>query len=377
MYGPNKQIAISVWLQKKELHYSINYKKEKVIYDSKLGIITNTDNYYKNLKWAGVTKPKLIKHSYKMVNAKKRFIEYIANEYIVKLRNNQDKLMEVVFSISNDGVAFRYRIPSISQPTIVLEESTTYNLPKKAKAWIQPMSVAKTGWEQCNPSYEEKYLMNINVGTPSTLAGWVYPALFKCNNKWLLISEADMDGRYCGTRLTNDSGSSIYKITFPDPREVFANEGYLPSYTSNMQSPWRILAIGDLKTIIQSTLGTDLAPMPDNSKDYSFVKPGKAAWSWINSKDDFIVYEEQKKYIDFAAQMNWKYCLIDADWDTKIGYNKVKELVEYAAHKNVDILLWYNSAGNWNTVKYHPKDLLLTKQDREKEFSRLQNMGVK
>ena len=105
--------------------------------------------------------------------------------------------------------------------------------------------------------------------------------------------------------------------------------------------------------------------------------PGKATWSWINSKDDFIVYDEQKKYIDFAADMHWQYTLIDVDWDRKIGYEKVAELSAYAATKGVGLLLWYNSAGDWNTVKYTPKGMLTTKESRQKEFSRLKEMGIK
>ena len=34
---------------------------------------------------------------------------------------------------------------------------------------------------------------------------------------------------------------------------------------------------------------------------------------------------------------------IDAAWDKKIGFEKIKELAEYAAKKKVGILLWYNS----------------------------------
>ena len=95
------------------------------------------------------------------------------------------------------------------------------------------------------------------------------------------------------------------------------------------------------------------------------------------SKDDSIVYSEQKKYIDFAADMNWAYCLVDAAWDRKIGYEKIKELAQYAASKNVGLLLWYNSAGDWNTVRYTPKDKLLTQKDRIAEFSRIRAMGIK
>ncbi|MFL5808936.1 MAG: glycoside hydrolase family 97 catalytic domain-containing protein, partial [Flavisolibacter sp.] len=108
-----------------------------------------------------------------------------------------------------------------------------------------------------------------------------------------------------------------------------------------------------------------------------FVKPGKASWSWIISKDDSIVYSEQKRYIDYASDMHWQYCLIDVNWDQKIGYEKMEELSKYAATKNVGLLLWYNSSGSWNTTKYTPKGALLTAADRQKEFARLKAMGIK
>jgi hypothetical protein len=95
------------------------------------------------------------------------------------------------------------------------------------------------------------------------------------------------------------------------------------------------------------------------------------------SKDDSITYTETKRYIDFAHRMHWQYCLIDANWDTKIGYDKVKELATYAAAQNVGILVWYNSAGDWNTVKMTPKNKMVTQQVREEEFKRLKEMGVK
>ena len=55
----------------------------------------------------------------------------------------------------------------------------------------------------------------------------------------------------------------------------------------------------------------------------------------------------------------------------------MKELADYAKTKNVGLLLWYNSAGDWNTVKYTPKGLLLTTESRAKEFQRLNDMRIK
>ena len=75
--------------------------------------------------------------------------------------------------------------------------------------------------------------------------------------------------------------------------------------------------------------------------------------------------------------MKWEYCLIDANWDTQIGYEKVKQLADYAQTKNIGILLWYNSSGDWNTTTYHPKSKLLTHESRVKEFLKLKEMGIK
>jgi len=323
-----------------------------------------------------VSKKQQVADGYISFNAKRKIIKYAGNKTVISLKNADNKKMNIIFQLSNNGVAFRYEFPGGGNDVkVITEESTTYHFGKDAKAWLQPMSVAKSGWEKSNPSYEEHYKQDIAVGTPSK-AGWVYPALFKSGNNWLLISETSLDSNYCGTRLINDSASPEYRVGFPDPREVFTGGGILPHSTLPWQSPWRIIAIGSLKTIAESTLGTELA-RPAIKMDMSYVKPGKASWSWINSKDDFIVYDEQKKYIDYAADMHWQYCLVDADWDIKIGYDKIKELADYAATKKVGLLLWYNSAGDWNTTPYHPRSMLLTHEQREKEFGRLQAMGIK
>jgi hypothetical protein len=94
-------------------------------------------------------------------------------------------------------------------------------------------------------------------------------------------------------------------------------------------------------------------------------------------KDDFTVYDVQKKFIDYAADMQWDYTLVDADWDRKIGYERVAELASYAASKGVGILVWYNSSGAWNQTEYTPKSRLLTHEQRVQEFTRLREMGVK
>jgi alpha-glucosidase len=376
--SPDKSIVLNVFLSASgEIQYQIQRSGVTIIYPSALGVMMKGHDFTKGMKLVNAAKPAHITERYQTKNAKKSSILYQANQLVMSFVNEEEKKMEIVFRLSNDGAAFRYSFPWIKSNETMVEEQSSFSFDKNARAWLQPMSEAKTGYEHCHPSYEEHYLQDIPVGTQSPLkSGWVYPALFKTNDTWVLITETALDGTYCGTRLINDSTSAVYSIGFADPREVFTGGGHLPKNNKPWLTPWRIITIGSLKTIAESTLGTDLAPAA-RLKDTSFVKPGKASWSWINSKDDNITFDEQKKYIDYAADMHWQYCLIDADWDTKIGYDKIAELSAYAKQKNVGLLLWYNSAGDWNTIKYHPKDVLLTKEGREKEFSRLQAMGIK
>jgi alpha-glucosidase len=92
--------------------------------------------------------------------------------------------------------------------------------------------------------------------------------------------------------------------------------------------------------------------------------------------DDKTVYDVQKRFIDYAADMGWRYCLVDALWDKQIGYEKLKELVDYGVTKSVKILVWYNSAGSWNTAPQTPRNVMLTHESRIKEFDRLKAIGV-
>ncbi|MGF7139975.1 glycoside hydrolase family 97 protein [Roseimarinus sediminis] len=379
LLSPDKSIKVNVYLSDSgEIQYEVLKSNERIIQPSALGVLMDGHDFTLGLKLHAVSKPEMVTDRYEIQNAKKSSILYEANQVVASFVNEKDKKMDVIFQISNDGVAFRYSFPWVTNNETIRSESTSFTFDASTKAWLQPMSEAKTGWNQCHPSYEEHYFQNIPVGTVSPLkSGWVYPALFKTNDTWVLITEAALDGTYCGTRLVNESASSVYSIGFADPREVFTGGGYLPINNKPWLTPWRIVTIGSLKTIVESTLGTDLAPKAIDL-DPSFLQFGKASWSWINSKEDRVVYDEQKKYIDFAAEMNWQYCLVDANWDTQIGYEKIAELALYAAQKNVGLLMWYNSAGDWNTIThYHPRDMMLTKESREKEFSRLHDMGIK
>lgn len=103
-----------------------------------------------------------------------------------------------------------------------------------------------------------------------------------------------------------------------------------------------------------------------------FVKSGLVFWSWVLLKDDFMNYEMFRWFIDYVVEMNWLYCFIDVDWDWKIGYERMQELIDYVGIKDVEILLWYNFFGSWNSMIYLFKSKLVDLESWKVEFVWLQ-----
>ena len=377
-YSPNREISASVSVEAGMIYYNIKFQNKTVLEKSALGLVRQDADFSEGLSLVSIEKPKVVKEKYTLKTGKKSQVKYTANRYVVHLKNAANQKLDVIFQLSNDGVAFRYYFPEQSSDVkFIAEEKTTFNFQSDAVAWLQPMSHAQTGWEHSNPSYEEHYQKEIAVGTPSPRAGWVFPALFKtADNVFVAITEADLGGTYCSARLKVESPGGSYQIGFPEAPEVFTGGELLPNSTLPWYSPWRVLAIGSLKTVTESNLGTDVAKPAIKLPKTDWIKPGIASWSWIILKDESVNYDTTKLYIDYAARMNWKYCLIDADWDSRIGYEKVTELCKYAESKGVKLLVWYNSAGAWNTTPQYPRNMLLTAESRRKEFQRIKDMGI-
>ena len=374
--SPDGKLAVTVAAAANgAITYRIDHAGKPVLGDSALGLTFDGLDLASKLKPAGATAVHPVSDKYELAAGKRRHVSYAGNERTWHYTSNKKQALDITFRVSNDGVAFRYK--ATGGKLAFRGEATSFALPAGARAWLQPMSVAKTGYQRTNPSYEEHYRMDIPVGTPAPLgAGWVFPALFRTGDTWIAITEAGMDGSFHASRLQTESPGGVYRIGGPAKEETYTNGALLAEGQGSLTTPWRVLAIGALPTVVNSTLGTDLAlPAPGPIPDW--VKPGHASWSWAILKDDYTNFETQKQFIDYAADMRWDYTLVDAYWDKKIGYDRLKELADYGASKNIGILAWYNSAGSWNDTDMTPRDRMLTHASRVAEFRRLREMGAK
>jgi alpha-glucosidase len=361
--------------------YAITLANKAVLEPSQLGLVLNDSSFDGKLTLESTSEPEMITDKYSMPLGKRRNCVYQANRRTFVLKNDKGEKIQVVFQVSNDGVAFRYVLPESSEKThTVTQEKTTFAFASTTVSWLHPMQPGKSGWSKTQPSYEEYYIREKPVGRSSpTGQGWCVPALFRTSdNIWVLICDSEVDENYCAIRLGNDSAGGVYKVAFPHPKEHRGEiDPVSPEIKLPFASPWRVLIIGQsLGTLVESTLMTDVA-RPCEIKNTDFVKPGRAAWHWLRYGEDSASFKMVDSFLDFAAKMNWEYVLIDANWDRFIGYEKMADFVKKAGEKNVGVILWYNSNGSWNDAPMGPKNKMHERTVRRNEFARLKEMGVK
>ena len=129
---------------------------------------------------------------------------------------------------------------------------------------------------------------------------------------------------------------------------------------SKPSEAWRVLLFGRTPgAMVDSHLIELLNPPPAEGLDFSWVKPGVAVWDWrINGAqvDGFkyeMSYPSWVRMVDFAADNDIRYLVLDADWygkefnpqsdPMKGGYaGDAKKLIQYAKQKGVGIWLYLN-----------------------------------
>jgi hypothetical protein len=359
--------------------YAVRYRDAELLQPSRLGLRLAGTDLSQNLRLEKADAPTKVTDHYQLQTDKRTSCRYEATRRVFRFAAGPGTTLSVVFQVSNDGVAFQYLVEGKAKDVQrITTEQTTFRLPAGARGWLHPHAKAQTGWANTQPSYEEYYKLGVAAGTAGPLGeGWSFPALFQVNKHWLLLTEAGMGRSYCGTHLAQAAPGGEYGVAFAQaaerttPEAPVTPEGRLP-----WRTPWRVLVVGStLAPIVESTLTTDLSA-PAVPAPAAVGGPGKSSWSWVLLGDGQTTYDVQRRFIDYAADMGWGYCLVDALWDKQIGYDRMRELAQYARAKNVGLLVWYNSNGHWNKAPQTPTNVLFDAASRRQEFARIREMGI-
>lgn len=370
--SPNKKISVQLFNRQQsksgEWYLSTTYLAEKkettAIPEIDLGLVRSDQDFSKALKLVKIGQAKLINETYTVLHGKKLACQNAANEVKVTLENTNKAKINIVIRAYNDGLTFRYEFPETKGSFQVMDELTSYTIPRETKRWM----------EKWNPANEGLY--TAMSADKVQKQEWGYPALFQTGDAscWYLLHEADLNETYCGTKLSNTKDSTHYKLTFPNQGDGRGQGSSIPTITLPWKSPWRVIIMGSLQDIVASTLVDDVSA-PSVVKNTDWIKPGVVSWNYWSSNHGTKSFQTVKAFADLADEMNWPYTLLDWEWDAMTNGGNVEDAAKYILSKGVKPLIWYNSGGNHTWVSATPKDRMLTHENRVAEFAKLKKMG--
>lgn len=360
--SPNNMIELVINQGPKHITAIIKYKDKTVIPEIRFGLQEQNQTFHDNIKCLGFSKKAVIHEQYTAIHGKRSFCSNNGNTFIMNLENSQKKKLDIEFRVYNDGVCFRYVLSDSQTDSLrFINEFTTYRIHQEADHWMQKYI----------PHYEGDFPHergNISQGE------WGYPALVHYNNCWALLTEANNNRNYCATHLTNVNHNELYEVTYPHKEEGNGIGSTYSTALSPWTSPWRVIILGELKNIVESTLVEDVSD-PCLLTETDWIQPGPASWIYWAYNHGTKDYKTCCEYVDLAATMHWKYVLFDWEWDQMQNGGTLSDAARYATSKGIKPLIWYNSGGKHNRVLSTPRDRLITTENRNREFKRLKEMG--
>ncbi len=292
---------------------------------------------------------------------------------------------------TESAVAFRTTVIGDAGPSeqVTVEfERTSFLLDALSTAWMQ----AHDQPSRFGPAYERIYSSGRPVAAAvSNEQGWNLPALFRSGppvdddpladsiatevERWTLLAEAGLASGWAGSHLGAESSGGEFFMALPDEREGNGVGSSTPTGTMPFTSPWRVvLTSTELGEIVESDIVRHLSA-PAEERDWSWVEPGRVSWSWWSEPDSPKNPDRLIDFVDLAAELEWEYSLIDANWN-EMSDSDFGRVLARAAERDVGVLLWYNSGGPHNLVTEAPRDRMFDPATRRDEMARIAALGV-
>ena len=376
--SPDGKLVVTVADMDGRPSYSVSYDNVLFLKPSPLGIIANIGDFSSGMSLEKNVSTNKIDETYELASIKKSKVRYVANEAVFSFTQQGKTIYDVIFRISNNDVAFKYRMYPQGETLscVIKKEATGFAFPDGTTTFLCPQSKPMGGFARTSPSYETSYTADDAAGKNGWGEGYTFPCLFRNgDNGWALVSETGVNGGYCASRLLGHK-EGVYTIGFPQEGEANGNGTVSPGIALPGETPWRTITVGKtLAPIVETTVPFDVVkPLYQAKGEFTY---GRGSWSWIIGMDGSTNYKEQLRYIDFSAAMGYQSVLVDALWDKQIGRDKIEELAKYGKNKGVALYLWYNSNGYWNDAPQTPRGMMDNAIARRKEMKWMQSIGIR
>ena len=343
--SPDGLIKLSFTTSKKgEPLYAVTYGTAKVVNPSVLGFELKEGNFSQKFKVLK-SETSTFDETWTPVWGQYRNIRNNYNELLVHLKDDQGRLLDIRFKVYNDGVGFRYELPTQAKKEfIILNENTQFAMTSDHTCWWVPGC-----WENDEYPYTQstistvdatevkKISMNTHAMYIDDLNGVNTPFTMRTQKRGLHITvhEAALVN-YPGLSLKVDRKNLILTAN------IAANgdgSGIRATVPCPFNTPWRTIQIGvKAADLLASQLILNLNE-PCKIKDVSWIKPqkyagiwwemhlGKSTWdfSGAQSMDSWTkkvptgkhgaTTENAMRYIDFCAANGIPGLLIEG-WNT-------------------------------------------------------------
>lgn len=271
-----------------------------------------------------------------------------------------DGLLEV--KMFDDGVAFRYKLPQTAAR--IDRDTTSFVLADDTRLW----------YKVNKPQYEMVYQETLKKDLPEKFNAQLPVTARMADGRYLAIAEAGGFDDWPGLSLVVQPDRSL-QACFADEPKGFTAKGD--------RSAWWVVMTGpDLNGLVNNDIIPAVTEVPGPAAtELDWIKGGRCLWQWWAYNDPGTEWNRQKWFVDQAAALNCQYYLVDAGWEnpkfgwvdpqTRDAWAKLKELVAYAAAKQVGILVWRP----WTDGPQGPG--VQSRNRMERFLSHCQEVGVK
>lgn len=361
--SPDGDVKVTFWLNKGVPFYRINNNNLPLIKASKMGfVLKGLPALDKNFKIQNVTKS-TFDETWTQPWGEVKTIRNNYNSLLITLEEDvaPKRKMLVEFRVYNDGLGFRYEVPS--QPAIkdfiITDELTEFALAQNFTAWWIPAYRKSTDIEM-----DSEYLFRKNLVSELTEKTHTPLTMQTGDSLFISIHEAALMD-YPAMTLAN-TGYNVLKADL-----VPWSTGVLVDVRGSLKTPWRTIQISNSPGgLITSYLILNLNE-PNKLDDVSWIKPGKynGMWwgmhlkenTWESGPHHGATTANVKELIDFASEHKLSAVLAEGwnegwegDWVANGDFNFTKpygdfdiaELSRYAKEKNVGLVAHHETGGN-------------------------------
>jgi hypothetical protein len=394
LQSPDKNFELNVSLNAKgKPTYNLKYKTKMVVQNSNLGLILkNTEPLNEGFEIINTETTSFSEKWSPVLGEEKEILNQHNQLKIELLQKATGRKMNLVFRLFNEGLAFRYEIPSQEKLNyfVISDEETQFSLTGDHKAfWIpgdydsQEYNYNETKLSQIDV---DKLEMNNGIGMkgPMTKSRIQSPVMMKsADGLYLNIFEAAVVNYPIMHLDVNTKTFLMQSHLVPN---AIGDKAYLQAPAN---SPWRTIMVSDdARTILASKMVLNLNE-PSKIEDTSWIKPmkyvgiwwemhvGKATWDYAGSQNAQMAQdaelkptgkhgattENTKKYIDFASKHGFDGVLVEGwnvGWEDWFGNWKenvfdfvtsypdfnVEEVQKYAESKGVKMIMHHETSGS-------------------------------